>query len=117
MDLAISNQLDNIASIKDKLQYLNQKEIVVPLTYKLSQNYPNPFNPTTKINFSIPKDGKVVLKIYDVSGKEVYTLVNEFKQAGNYNAIFNGSNLSSGVYFYRLNAGDFVESRRMILLK
>jgi len=117
LDLAISNQLDNIASIKDKLQYLNQKEIVVPLTYKLSQNYPNPFNPTTKINFSIPKDGKVVLKIYDVSGKEVYTLVNEFKQAGNYNAIFNGSNLSSGVYFYRLNAGDFVESRRMILLK
>ncbi len=89
----------------------------VPETYSLSQNYPNPFNPTTKINFSIPKQGFVTLKVYDVLGKEVKTLVNEQKPIGNYNIEFNGSNLASGVYFYRLEAGDFKEIKRMILIK
>jgi subtilisin-like proprotein convertase family protein len=85
--------------------------------YKLSQNYPNPFNPSTKINYSIPKSGLVSIKVYDVLGKEVYTLVNEIKNAGSYEALFNGANFSSGVYFYRIQAGDFVETKKMYLLK
>ncbi len=89
----------------------------VPESYSLSQNYPNPFNPTTKINFSIPKQGFVTLKVYDVLGKEVKTLVNEQKPIGNYNIEFNGSNLASGAYFYRLEAGEFRDIKRMILIK
>jgi tetratricopeptide (TPR) repeat protein len=69
----------------------------------LDQNYPNPFNPTTQITYSVPKDGKVKLSIYDVLGKEVNTIINEYKVAGTYQAQFNGSRLSSGTYFYRLS--------------
>ena len=89
----------------------------IPLTYSLAQNYPNPFNPSTKINFSIPKQGNVSLKIYDVLGKEVMTLLNETKQPGNYEVVFNGTNLSSGAYFYRLESGEFSDIKRMILIK
>ncbi len=89
----------------------------VPETYSLSQNYPNPFNPTTKINFSVPKQGFVSLKIYDVTGKEVMNLVNEQKAAGSYEVDFNGSNFSSGVYFYRIESGEFRDVKRMILIK
>ncbi len=89
----------------------------IPLTYSLSQNYPNPFNPTTKINFSIPKQGLVTLKIYDVLGKEVMTLVNETKSIGNYEVEFSGINLASGAYFYRIEAGEFTDIKRMILIK
>jgi len=85
--------------------------------YKLSQNYPNPFNPTTKINFAIPKSGFVTLKIYDILGREIKTLVNEIKQAGNYTVDFNASEFSSGVYFYRLEAGAFSETKRMLMIK
>lgn len=85
--------------------------------YTLNQNYPNPFNPTTTIKYSILKTSFVTLKVYDVLGKEITTLVNKEKQAGNYNIEFNGSDLSSGVYFYKLQAGDFVKSQKMILLK
>ncbi len=90
---------------------------LIPQTYSLQQNYPNPFNPTTKINFSIPKQGMVSLKVYDVLGKEVMTLVNEQKPAGNFEVDFNGSNLSSGAYFYRIEAGEFVDVKRMIIIK
>ncbi|MBK8982102.1 MAG: T9SS type A sorting domain-containing protein [Ignavibacteria bacterium] len=89
----------------------------IPERYSLSQNYPNPFNPTTKINFSIPKQGIVTLKVYDVLGKEVMTLVNEQKPAGNYSINFNAANLSSGAYFYRIEAGEFRDIKRMIILK
>ena len=89
----------------------------IPLTYSLSQNYPNPFNPTTKISFSIPKLGNVSLKIYDVLGKEVMTLINEQKPAGNYVVDFNGIDLASGAYFYRLESSEFVDIKRMILVK
>ncbi|MDQ3021400.1 MAG: T9SS type A sorting domain-containing protein [Bacteroidota bacterium] len=85
--------------------------------FRLSQNYPNPFNPTTKIDYSIPKSGVVTIKIYDVIGKEVATLVNEFKNAGNYDIRFNGANFSSGVYFYRIESGNFVDTKKMFLLK
>ncbi|MCX6159580.1 MAG: T9SS type A sorting domain-containing protein [Ignavibacteriae bacterium] len=89
----------------------------LPTSYKLSQNYPNPFNPATKINFALPKQGFVTLKVYDIIGREIKTLVNEVKQAGYYTVDFNGSSLASGVYFYRIQSGDFVMTKRMILIK
>jgi len=88
-----------------------------PITFRLSQNYPNPFNPTTKINYALPKQGFVTLKIYDITGREIQTLVNEFKQSGYYSIDFNGSSLSSGVYFYKIQSGDFVSVKRMVLIK
>ncbi|MBS1493262.1 MAG: T9SS type A sorting domain-containing protein [Bacteroidetes bacterium] len=90
---------------------------VKPASYSLAQNYPNPFNPTTTIKYSIPNDGLVQIKVYDISGKEVMNLVNENKTAGNYEVKFNGANLSSGIYFYRINAGEFVQTKRMMLVK
>jgi hypothetical protein len=89
----------------------------IPTVYSLSQNYPNPFNPVTKINFAIPKQGLVTLKIYDVLGREVRTLVSEVKTPGNYAVDFNGAELSSGVYFYRLQSADFTDIKRMMLIK
>ncbi len=89
----------------------------VPQVYSLSQNYPNPFNPTTKINFAIPKQGLVTMKIYDVLGREVKTLVNEVKAAGTYTVDFNGSTLSSGVYFYKLESNGFTDIKKMMLIK
>lgn len=89
----------------------------IPKNYELAQNYPNPFNPVTKISFALPKQGFVNVKIYDITGREIKTLVNEVKQAGYYTVDFNGSHLSSGVYFYRIQSGDFVQTKRMVLLK
>ncbi len=77
----------------------------------------NPFNPVTNIQFDLPKEVLVTLKVYDVLGREVKSLVNEFKQAGSYIVSFDGSELSSGIYFYRLEAGDFVRVKRMVLIK
>jgi hypothetical protein len=85
--------------------------------YSLSQNYPNPFNPSTTINFSLPKTGFVSLKIYDIAGKEVANLVNGELATGSYQYVFDGSKLSSGVYFYSISAGSFAETKRMILVK
>ncbi|MFZ1517136.1 MAG: T9SS type A sorting domain-containing protein [Ignavibacteriaceae bacterium] len=89
----------------------------VPEVYSLSQNYPNPFNPSTKISWQSPVSGNQTLKVYDVLGNEVATLVNEFKNAGMYEVDFDASTLSSGVYFYQLKAGEFLETRKMVLLK
>lgn len=89
----------------------------IPDSYLLKQNFPNPFNPTTNINFSIPKSGLVTLKIYDMVGKEVATLVNEVKTAGNYIVGFNASNLPSGTYFYRITTDNFVDTKKMLLVK
>jgi hypothetical protein len=88
-----------------------------PATYSLSQNYPNPFNPTTKISFSIPKGEFVSLKVYDLLGREVSTLVNKQMTAGKYSIDFDASKLSSGVYFYKLNAGNYSETKKMIIQK
>jgi len=97
------------------------EEIINVKTFSLSQNYPNPFNPTTTIKYSIPVKVKnfvdVKLKIYDLLGREVGTLVNEPKSSGNYEVNFNASELSSGVYYYTLNADDFSVTKKMILLK
>ena len=89
----------------------------IPQVFSLEQNYPNPFNPTTKIVFTMPKAGNVELKVYDVLGKEVTTLLSEFKQAGKYTVDFNGSNLASGVYFYKIISGDFTATKKMSLIK
>ena len=88
-----------------------------PSTFSLEQNYPNPFNPSTKIKYSVTQSSNVVLKIYDVLGNEVATLVNEEKPAGSYEVEFNPSSLTSGVYFYKLQAGSFVDTKKMILQK
>ena len=90
---------------------------IIPNEYLLSQNYPNPFNPCTKIKYSVPELSFVTIKIYDVLGSEVATLVNEEKPVGTYELNWNAANLPSGVYFYRLQAGDFVQTRKMIFLK
>jgi hypothetical protein len=89
----------------------------IPSIFTLSQNYPNPFNPITTINYQIPSAGHVSLKVYDILGREITTLVNEEKTAGNYEIKFNGSGLSSGVYFYRLQSGLFSETKKFMLLK
>jgi hypothetical protein len=95
----------------------NTAEINIPESYKLSQNYPNPFNPSTKISFTIPKSELVTLRIYNILGKEVMTLVNEVKNAGTFEVQFDASNLSSGAYFYRLETGNFVDTKKMMLMK
>ncbi len=92
-------------------------EEIIPVKFELGQNYPNPFNPVTNIKFSIPKEGYASLKIYDVSGKLVATYLDEYVKAGHYNAEVDGRDLSSGTYFYTLKAGDFMETKKMILLK
>jgi len=89
----------------------------IPTVFSLQQNYPNPFNPGTKINYSIPKESFVFLKVYDILGKEVVALINEEQPLGSYEVDFDASNLSAGVYFYKLQAGDFVQTRKMLLIK
>ncbi len=95
----------------------NESVNTLPTGYELKQNYPNPFNPTTVISFSLPQQANVVLKIYDAIGQEVATLVNRQMSAGKYSVDFNGSNHPSGVYFYRLKAGNYVEVKKMLLIK
>jgi photosystem II stability/assembly factor-like uncharacterized protein len=90
---------------------------VVPHVFVLSQNYPNPFNPQTKIEFSVPKTSFTKLIVFDLLGREVTTLVNEELKPGTYEADWDGSNFSSGVYFYKLVAGDFTETKKMVLMK
>jgi hypothetical protein len=89
----------------------------IAAAYSLSQNYPNPFNPSTKIRWQLPVGSQVALKVYDILGREVTTLVNEYRQAGKYETEFNAETLPSGVYFYQLKADGFVETKKMILLK
>ncbi len=89
----------------------------LPTEYSLSQNYPNPFNPSTTIKYSIPKRSNVTLKVFDVLGSEVNTLVNKEQPQGNYEVEFDGTELSSGIYFYRLKAGEFIETKKMLLIK
>ncbi len=113
-------------------EYSNTIEVEInsPTKFSLEQNYPNPFNPSTKIKYAIPTPpsssplamgrnevGFVTLKVFDVLGKEVATLVNEEKSAGSYHVDFNASHLASGIYYYQLRAGDYSETKKMILMK
>jgi hypothetical protein len=92
-------------------------EVEAPKTFALKQNYPNPFNPSTTISYQLPVNNYVTLSIYDVVGREVITLVNEEKPAGRYDVVFDGSDLSSGIYLYQLKAGVYLETKKFILLK
>jgi hypothetical protein len=89
----------------------------VPAHYSLSQNYPNPFNPVTTIKYTVPQNGQVTIKLYDITGREVKTLVNEVKTTGTYELKMNAQNLASGVYFYKMTAKDFVSVKKMSILK
>jgi photosystem II stability/assembly factor-like uncharacterized protein len=89
----------------------------VPESYMLKQNFPNPFNPTTNINFTIPSSGFVTLKVYNMAGMEVATLLNETKTAGSYIVGFNAANLPSGAYFYRISTNNFTDTKKMLLIK
>jgi len=93
------------------------KTVEIPNHYALKQNYPNPFNPSTTIEYALPKAGNVKLVVYDIMGREVATLVDEFKQAGIYNVQFDASGLSSGVYFYRIETKDFNQTKKMLIIK
>ncbi len=103
-----SVQFSFTVDIKDEYKEFN---------FNLTQNYPNPFNPSTTIKYSIPNAGNVSIKIYDILGREIATLINEEKTSGEYEVEFNGSNLTSEIYFYQLKTGSFVETKKMILLK
>ncbi len=99
--------------------YNLSEEVIIgaPEHYFLNQNFPNPFNPVTVISYQIAVNDNVNIKIFDVNGKEIMTLVNEFKEAGKYEVIFNGNNLASGVYYYRIKSGDFKATKKMFLVK
>jgi len=89
----------------------------LPTNFSLSQNYPNPFNPTTTISFNLPSKSFVALKIFDLLGREIATIVSEEMSAGNYSRTWNAAKMSSGIYFYRLQAGSFTETKKLVLLK
>ncbi len=92
-------------------------EVYTPLAFKLDQNYPNPFNPSTKIEYTIPTDGYTELKVYDIMGNSITTLVSEAKPAGSYDIVFDASDIPSGVYFYTLTSGELIISKKMMLVK
>ncbi len=92
-------------------------DVPAPVDFALQQNYPNPFNPTTTISYSLPLKSQVELAIYNALGESVMQLVNEEKPAGSYEVNFNATNLPSGSYFYRLRAGTYVKTKKMVLMK
>ena len=94
-----------------------EDEDLLPITYKLEQNFPNPFNPSTIIKFAVPERSCVLIKIYDILGSEVTTLVNEELDAGWYEKIFDAVSLSTGVYIYRMKAGNYVSTKKMLMIK
>jgi hypothetical protein len=95
----------------------DEEDVEIPLVFSLSQNYPNPFNPTTVIRYSLPSKAFVTMEVYNVLGEKVMVLVNEEKEAGQYSVRMDAHGLSSGLYFYRLVADQFVETRKFVLLK
>lgn len=113
-------QVDNVFGTMGNHTFTTDVEPVsgnIPSDFELNQNYPNPFNPSTTINFSIPVEAFVTLDVYNAIGQKVASLVNEDKSAGTYNVDFNASNLTSGIYFYKISAGNFTETKKMILMK
>lgn len=116
------NRIDTLKFIVTGNNGIMEEKVIligytIPTEFKLEQNYPNPFNPTTKIDYQLPKDGRVTIKVFNVLGQEVRTLVDEIKEAGYYNIEFNSFGLSSGVYFYSLFTENYKLIRKMVLLK
>jgi hypothetical protein len=103
--------------LSEMITSVHQSTNVLPKELKLDQNYPNPFNPSTTIKFELPRASHVSLTVYDILGRQVSVLVNERKEAGDHEVKFDGSGLACGVYLYRLQTGDVVQSRRMLVLK
>jgi len=107
-------QIDNDGTY----EYSDEVEVeLIPTEFALYQNYPNPFNPSTKIRYQLPQESEVIIKIYDILGSEVITLLNEKKEPGVYEVEFNAQHLSSGTYIYRIVADSFVETKKMVLMK
>jgi hypothetical protein len=120
--IALSNKFADISAIgldkkNIRRNIIGYQGINTIINYELSQNFPNPFNPVTTISYALPQDGMVTLKIYDALGREVGTLVNEFKKSGRYTTSFNATRLSSGVYIYKLVSGKYSATKKMILVK
>jgi hypothetical protein len=92
-------------------------EFISPLRYELAQNYPNPFNPTTTIRFDVPNSSQITLKVYDILGKEIATLVDEKKEPGSYQVQFGRGNISSGIYIYQMHSNNYVQTRKMVIVK
>ena len=90
---------------------------IAPAEFSLEQNYPNPFNPSTEIKFSIPQTTNVTLRVFDIMGREVVTLIDEQMEAGKHSLVFNAANLSSGVYYYTIITENFIQTKKMLLLK
>lgn len=111
------NNMDMAIQEYQTITFVELDNNLTPTEYILNQNYPNPFNPSTIINFSTPNSGYVLLKVYDLLGNEVETLVSEELAAGNYKATFNASRLTSGTYFYTLSTGNFSQTNKMLLIK
>lgn len=102
-----------VESIPNSIYYPSEP----PTKFQLKENFPNPFNPTTRINYSIPEQSFVTIRVFDVLGREVEMLVNKEQPQGNYEVEFDASALTSGIYFYRIKAGDFVDTKKMVLMK
>ncbi|MBT8378955.1 MAG: T9SS type A sorting domain-containing protein [Ignavibacteria bacterium] len=119
VDVGNNGTIDDTLHIENQITDIEDDHslMLIPDEYRLDQNYPNPFNNSTVIKYAIPQEGLVTLKIYNAIGEEVATLLNETKQAGNYTATFDATNLTSGIYLYRLQSGEFIETKKMILLK
>jgi hypothetical protein len=115
---ALDNNFEGSNWAQEKIT-LVEDEIIsnLPTSYSLDQNFPNPFNPSTTIDYSVPEVSFITLKVFDVLGNEIETLVNEEKPVGRYEINFDASSLPSGVYFYKLRGGNFVDTKKMILLK
>ena len=101
----------------DNFSVNNEEEVELVNDFRLNQNYPNPFNPSTNISYSIPQTADVTLKVYDVTGRLVSTLINRAQSSGTYTVNVNASAWASGIYFYRITAGDFVKTRKLTLIK
>uniref|UniRef100_A0A7V2ZIP6 T9SS type A sorting domain-containing protein n=1 Tax=Ignavibacterium album TaxID=591197 RepID=A0A7V2ZIP6_9BACT len=120
-DIAITSTSDSLYVLYNlgggTVGVRDQEVTEIPTSFSLSQNFPNPFNPTTTIQYSLPQAEDVTLKVYNLLGEEVKTLVNDYQQAGKHSVQINVNNLPSGVYFYRIQAGNFVQTKKMILIK
>ena len=115
--VAVATHGSGVFSANQTVTGIESETSSIPTDYALNQNYPNPFNPSTKIKFNLPSSSNVKLTIYDITGRTVKEVVNQDLAAGVHTVDFNASNLASGTYIYRIQAGSFVQSKKMILLK
>ena len=113
---SIGEAVSEIGSLSSTVTAINDNS-QSPTVYYLEQNHPNPFNPTTTISYNLPEQTHVLIKVFDVNGKDIATLVNRTQNLGRYNLTFDASNLTSGVYYYRIIANDFLQMHKMILVK